>query len=476
MRTDFGFSSLGRRSWALGLRSWALGLTLRRSSKTKDLSPKTTRSAFTLVELMVAITIIGILSAMALGGMYRANVSAKQLNSKTTVNKVAMQINEIWESYRSRKLPIDPKQMLQSGGGAPYQYQYPNALAWLTYFSQVRKSAGINPATDPINVAPTTPLAFANNIQVSAIKLAATRELMRLELPCRFLDFTDNPAAINPPTPPLPPAINSGTTPAVTTLLIPQPRSASGPAANPGGLSEQYRQFFIAHYNAVAVPYDPRTSLYEPAECLYMIIKFASQNELGQKSIADDPRLVGDADGDGMPEIQDAFNAGLFTPPAPGSPYTQHNHPISFLRWPLGFVSDLQPQPALLGPNNMAQPYNYQYAALRHDIFDPLRIDPRAVTLTPLVYSAGPDTENGLFDYVSGYSNLLTQVTWDDVNGSSPIGVASLAQIMNDPYYIGLPVLPGLGLELDVLTPAPLTGTGQFADNITNHLPSTSRE
>lgn len=432
------------------------------------------RSAFTLVELLVAISIIGILASLALGGMYQANIAAKRTNSKTTINKIAMQINEIWESYRTRKLPVDPKLILQSNGNPPYQIQNAAAVAWLKYYAQVRSTAGVSSSTfypDPQAAAAYNGVNPNNNLQIAAVRLAALHELMRVELPFRFLDFTDNPSAINSPIPPT--AINSGKAPPVTTLLIPQPYGASGPIANPGGLSEQYRQFFIANYNAVAVPYDPATSTYEPAECLYMILKFASQNELGQRSITDDPRLVGDADGDGMPEIQDAFNATTYTAPTAGSPYTQHNHPICFVRWPLGFVSDLQPQPALAGnPFNMGQPYNYEYAGQRHEIFDPLRIDPRAVALTPLVCSAGPDTDEGMFDYVTGYANLLAQVTWDDVNGNSPIGLTYLPLIMNDPYYIGLPTLPGFGFQMAPLSPSPMTGTGTYADNITNHTAS----
>jgi prepilin-type N-terminal cleavage/methylation domain-containing protein len=432
------------------------------------------RAGFTLVELLVTITIIGMLAALALGGMYRVNISAKQQNSKTTVNKVAVQINEIWESYRTRTLPINVQQMLTLGPVAPYQYQYPNAINWLTYFSGIRNTAGINPATDPINAAPAT-AAFANNIQIAAIKLAATRELMRLELPCRFADFTSstsgNPANAQP----------------VTTLLIPQPMNGAAPLANPGGLSEQYRQFFMTHANSF-------NTQYESAECLYMIIRFASQNELGQKNITDDQRLVGDSDGDGMPEIQDAFNAGTFTPNV-GSSYTQHNMPIKFIRWPAGYLSDLQPGPTFAQYGDNLNPpkswsYTYAYAAARHDIFDPLRVDPRAFALTPLVYSAGP---NG---------SAATTTTFDPYDIWEGTFSATQAAALSDPYYTdntpgsnSLPIFPIIpnpnplylnpgnqyplpGAVMDRLTvwPSGYVGNGAYADNITNHQLSTSRQ
>ena len=426
------------------------------------------RRAFTLIELLVAISIIGMLAALALGGMYRANVSAKQLNSKTTVNKVSALVNEIWESYRTRKLPVDPKLVLSSNGNAPYQYQYPYAIAWLQYFSQIRTAAGM-PSVNPQNGQPYLypfPVAAGqspNNLQIAAIRLAATRELMRLELPCRFSDFTSS-------TPPTQPANAQP----VQALLIPQPMNGTSPLANPGGLSEQYRQFFKAHANTF-------NYTNESAECLYMIIKFASQNDFGQKGITDDPRLVGDADGDGMPEIQDAFNAGTFTPAPAGSPYVQHNMPIAFIRWPAGFLSDLQPGPTLAQYNNNTNPppsgsYTYEYASARHDIFDPMRIDPRAFTMTPLVFSPGAD---GIYDVWE--HNALPGVAayvdpyFTDNTPASPAPIFPILPNSQNPNASVQYPSPGAVMDRGTGWPGGVVGSGGYADNITNHLPSTSR-
>ena len=408
------------------------------------------RSAFTLVELLVAISIIGMLAALALGGMWRANVSAKQLNSKTTVNKVAVQINEIWESYRTRKLPIDPKLVLKSNGSPPYTIQYGNGLLWLQYFAKIRSP--FMPTGDPMTAAPNT-AAFGNNIQVAALRLAATRELLRLELPCRMSDITSStsgsPSSAQP----------------VQALLIPQPTNGTIPLANPGGLSEQYRQFFMSHATSFNVTN-------ESAECLYMIIKFAAQNELGQKNITDDPRLVGDTDGDGLPEIQDAFDAGLYTPAAAGSLFTQHNMPIAFVRWPAGFLSDLQPGPTLAQYNGANG--SYDYAAVRHDIYDPLLVDPRAFTIVPLVFSAGADRKYDIWE----------------ANAYAKLTAAQKLLAQNDPYYTDnfSPIFP---IQSNVQNPLPggqmapgtlwgpspgILGTGGYNDNITNHLLSTNRE
>src|SRR5215469_13566022 len=141
------------------------------------------RSAFTLIELLVAISIIGMLAALALGGMWRADVSAKRQNTKTTINKVATQIQEIWESYRNRKLPVDPRLILNpssSFAGSPYFLQWSAALGvngyspgWLPYYSTVRTQPGLGAANTAIYPDPTVPPANNganpnNNLQRAA--------------------------------------------------------------------------------------------------------------------------------------------------------------------------------------------------------------------------------------------------------------------------------------------------------------------
>ena len=427
-------------------------------------SPRRSRSAFTLIELLVAISIIGILAGLALGGMYRASLAASRVNTQATVNKVSAQVQEIWESYRTRRLPINPSLILQPSSGvvgSPYYQQWCAATGnngltpgWLSYYDTVRTGTGgsaiyggtVNPQS---------------NLQLAAIKLAATHELMRLEMPCQFSDFTSSKSGTSP-----------GSAAPVTTLLIPQPMSGGVPAANPGGLSETYRQFFMQ--NATVF-----NDSYQSAECLYMILKFASQNELGQRSITDDPRLIGDIDGDGMPEIQDAFNAGVYTPAPAGSPYQQHHMPILFVRWPVGFISDLQP-----GPINGTQPSGSwlattEYAAARHDIYDPLRIDPRAFTVTPLVFSAG----------ASGAANAPYS-DYDIWEGHAYAGLSISQKLFaqNDPYYTqsltpifplagnSVEPLPGTQMDASMSWPGGLQGSGAYADNITNHLLSTMAE
>ena len=61
----------------------------------------------------------------------------------------------------------------------------------------------------------------------------------------------------------------------------------------------------------------------QSAECLYMIVINACGD--GEAKTLFSESTIGDTDGDGAPEFLDGWG-----------------HPISFLRWAPGFVSDIQ--------------------------------------------------------------------------------------------------------------------------------------
>ena len=66
------------------------------------------RYAFTLVELLVAMSIIAILGALSLGGLHMARESARKTKTRSTVTKISQHIDHAWEEFRVRRVPMKP--------------------------------------------------------------------------------------------------------------------------------------------------------------------------------------------------------------------------------------------------------------------------------------------------------------------------------------------------------------------------------
>jgi prepilin-type N-terminal cleavage/methylation domain-containing protein len=106
-------------------------------------SERPPRSAFTLVELLVVIVVIGILAGISLGALNAARETARVAKTKATIAKLDRVVMAKYESYLTRRMPID------------------------THMA-------------PRNVA-------------LAMRLLAVRDLMRMEMPDRFGDITQAP-------------------------------------------------------------------------------------------------------------------------------------------------------------------------------------------------------------------------------------------------------------------------------------------
>jgi prepilin-type N-terminal cleavage/methylation domain-containing protein len=198
------------------------------------LHPSSFPRAFTLVEIMVVIVILGLLAGMVLMALRGAQESARESKTRATITKLDNVIRTLYESYRTRRVPID--------------------------------TSGLNP------------LAAATN------RLAALRDLMRMEMPERKTDITNGPLAI------------CGS--------IPEPAI--------------HRSYF-ARLNAAAAAMDKNA----PAECLYLIVTMFGGEDARAQFTADE---IADTDGNGLYEFIDGWG-----------------HPIYFLRWAPGFNdSDIQ--------------------------------------------------------------------------------------------------------------------------------------
>jgi prepilin-type N-terminal cleavage/methylation domain-containing protein len=289
------------------------------------------RHAFTLVELMVVIVIIGILASLTLAGLSGVRQRAKIEKTKSTIRKIDAVIQPMYESYLTRRVP--------ASGGNPRDF----ALS----------------------------------------RLQNIRLLMAMEMP----DNWDDAIALLPP--------------ADRWLLTPGPN--------------RYRQ--IAQ-TLSASNSDFRTR-YGGAECLFLTLAFGGYDPWAIENFRNDE--MGDIDSDGALEFWDGWG-----------------RPISFIRWPVGFVSIVQPSPS---------------SAL--DPFDPQRAsttggNPPDAALVPLVFSPGPD-----------------EALNDPLTGSNGYGLVQGPSVIQ-PALADRAFLTSL---LRNLRPRPGSATDEAAarDNITNH-------
>jgi len=107
---------------------------------------------FTLVELLVTITIISILASVLLGTLFFSAEKARDARTRSMITRLDQAITIRWETYRTRRVPVDPR------------------------------AAAIFYGLDPTNAQ-----------HVALVRLLALRELMRMELPDRWSDVEDDP-------------------------------------------------------------------------------------------------------------------------------------------------------------------------------------------------------------------------------------------------------------------------------------------
>ena len=110
---------------------------------------------FTLVELLITISIIGLLAGITLGALQAARQTAREAKTKSMIAKLDQVIRERYESYLTRRVPIRTR-------GLPPE----DAAKW---------------------------------------RLHALRDLMRMEMPERWPDVLDPPVPFSDWSTPLPP-------------------------------------------------------------------------------------------------------------------------------------------------------------------------------------------------------------------------------------------------------------------------------
>ena len=239
-------------------------------------APAHRRRSFTLIEMLIVMTIMAIIATLIYGAMEMAQRSAREAKTKATIAKLHRIIMTKWESYRTRRVPLDPATYAKSSGFY---------TAYLAYLQ------GGTPTTSV-------------NKDLARLKLNALRDLMRMELPDRWSDVVYNPSS--------PSATDSSTTGTNSPVLV----NKSGVGLGQPALSQRYAAKFTSAANTVGIAASSPIWQYPGAKCLYMIVM--SDPDDAAQFQADE---YGDYTGDRLPVFLDGWH-----------------RPIQFLRWPAGFI------------------------------------------------------------------------------------------------------------------------------------------
>lgn len=135
------------------------------------------RRGFTLVELLITITIIGILAALVMAALQSARETAKAAKTKATITKLHWVMMRRYESYRTRRVPFNSSKRLQyikSHDGNPL--------------------TGV-PSNEGIPIYPYNAMGASQSLAYD--RLMSIRDLMRMEMPDRVSDVKRTDAAGN---------------------------------------------------------------------------------------------------------------------------------------------------------------------------------------------------------------------------------------------------------------------------------------
>lgn len=334
------------------------------------------RAAFTLVELLVAIAIIGILAGLLLGVAASAVESGREARTKAMIARIHTLVLQHYDTYKDRRAPINDNNA---------------ALKSLTGQNRARA------------------------------RLYALRELMLMEMPDRWSDvLLKSPDDVG--------ALNDLEN--VSPIYL-KPPTTSSTYGGVTPLNEAYRRQYFSMLESPGVTREAIKSN-QAAECLYMIVMFATAD--GEARSLFNENSIGDTDQDGAYEFLDGWG-----------------RPISWIRWPAGFESDLQPNARRLGGDPTVAEW-LTVATQDHDPYDPFLVDPPAFRTVPLIFSSGAD---GRYDLYTARESAVWRLS-----GPNPV-LLPYARVTSDAgdFFLGSP----MNEAQDAVEP------NAAADNITNH-------
>jgi len=252
------------------------------------------RHSFTLVELLVTVTIIAILLAVGFGTLHAAKEVGRKMSTRATITKIRSVIAAARESYQTRRIRWRPAD----------NYQY-----WID-----TNGDGV-PDSPDLRI-------------VLQVTWNAKRDLLRTEMPDRFSDFLQ----------PLQFVIRfvDSDGDGVPDSPVLAPVSDMRPRDFRHRYSEAKRRLTAQGLSANDVA--QRLASYELSECLYMTVMAHGGNRIAWRS---DER--GDADRDGLKEFHDAWGHPILWLRWPAG-WPGADEP------PIGYDPSVNPTLATLGP------------------------------------------------------------------------------------------------------------------------------
>lgn len=404
---------------------------------------KNFRKGFTLVELLVAVSIIGIMGSMVLFALLGAQNDAKVARTRGTIQKINEIVLQKWEEYRYKP---------------------------------------VNIGTLPPNVQPR---------EAARLRMIVERDAMRMEMPDRVSDLLYPPTQYTTetfvaPGPPVAGKIDRRLPHGYGILYTAFRNQIIALQAHPDPkISTKWSGFLLAPLPANPIPaFDPVaplssnpiadwTNAVESSELLYL---FVSTCNFGGSTALEyfKPTEVGDSDEDGLLEFVDAWE-----------------RPISWIRWPAGYPGDL----VRYADSDAMDPAKTDW---RYRTFSPpIPADWQPRTLVPLIVSGGADGQYGItFDFtepvvyatmtwpsspanirgVSGSQYTLLPYyypdpffTWDYSSVSSTAGNPHANPANGPSSGIPAPETDANGYRYNQLGSIPTVGAEFAADNITSH-------
>jgi prepilin-type N-terminal cleavage/methylation domain-containing protein len=307
------------------------------------------RLGVTLIELLIAISIIATLSALFLGASRAAMESSRASRTKMTILKLHTLLMEQWASYETRRVDLDP-----------------------AIVAQVNSAFSGNPQ------------ALGNAMQ--DLRVLGLRELMKFEMPDRWSDIDLNYNPLGKPTGTPQQARN------VSTVVLESVPTIA-------------RSYYRRYQKALNQPGNTVEKVNENqrAETLYMTIMLMTGDGEARTMFA--AQDIGDVDEDGLPEFLDGWGKPIQylrwapgyvgkSPLMSGDPDSDHDPFDPFRRSAEGGMNqNTWPDVASYGKVS-------NYVRALRGAASPTNPKTSApwvgFRLVPLIFSAGPDSESDL--------------------------------------------------------------------------------